>query len=152
MPVYMTERHEEPLSAGIDWLTVSKEDVRPGDAWDDLSTSLLHGSLEDGEKVRLANWMGYAGLKSSTLFYGWLARRAVVWMSGPHSPALVSKLITMASNVSRIDLQLTVEHTPPDPALGRINYRRAAAYDGRVRFGDMRSSTSGASPRRLQNK
>lgn len=125
------ERHTKALSAGIDWLTCSKEDVRPGDEWDDLATSLLHGSVQEGEKVRLATWMGYAGLKSSCMFYGWLARRSVVWMSGPHVPAHTCKLISMASNVSRLDLQLTVEHTPADSSLGRINFRRAAGHEGR---------------------
>lgn len=131
MSMNFVERHETPLSAGIDWLTCSKDEVRPGDAWDELATSLLHGSLEDDEKIRLATWMGYAGLKSSTMFYGWMARRAVVWMSGPHSPAHTCKLIQIASNVSRIDLQLTVKHEPADPRLGSINYRRAASYEGR---------------------
>lgn len=131
MVMNFVERHIKPLSAGVDWLTCSREDVKPGDEWDELATSLLHGSLEDGERVRLATWMGYAGLKSATMFYGWLARRSVVWMSGPHTPAHTCQLIQLASNVSRIDLQLTVEHTPADTSLGRINYRRAASYEGR---------------------
>lgn len=132
MAMNFIERHVRPLSAGIDWLTVSKKDVRPSDEFDDLATSLLHASLEEGEKVRLGSWMGYAGLRSPRCFYGWLGQKAVCWLSGPHTPAHTVKLIEIADNVSRLDLQMTVEHTPPDAALGRINFRRAATYEGRA--------------------
>lgn len=131
MVMNFVERHVKPLSAGIDWLTCSKAEVVPGDVFDDLAHGALHGSLEDGESVKLGTWLGYAGLRTSSAFYGWLGRRAVCWLSGPHSPAHVANLISVADNVSRLDLQLTVEHTPADKQIGKYSYQAAAHYDGR---------------------
>lgn len=131
MVMQFIERHVVPLSAGIDWLTCSKKEVHPGDPFDDLAHGLLHQSLQEGESVRLGTWLGYAGLRTASAFYGWLGRRGVCWLSGPHSPAPTCQLIQASDNVSRLDLQLTVESAPPDKALGRINYRLASTYDGR---------------------
>lgn len=131
MVMQFEERHVKPLSAGIDWVTCSKNEVAPGEPFDDLAHGLLHQSLQEGESVRLGTWLGYAGLRTASAFYGWLGRKAVVWLSGPHSPLPTVKLIEASDNVSRLDLQLTIESTPPDKALGRVNYRLAANYDGR---------------------
>jgi hypothetical protein len=131
MVMEFVERHVKPLSAGIDWLTCSKAEVVPGEPFDDIAQGLLHQSLQEGESVRLGTWSGYAGLRTSSAFYGMCGRKAVAWFSGPHSASPTVKLIDASDNVSRLDLQLTIESTPPDKALGRINYRLAASYDGR---------------------
>lgn len=125
------ERHEKILSSGVDWLTVSHADAKPGEPFDEIATALLRGSCLEGEQIRLGTWLGYAGLRTSSAFYGWQSSKAVCWLSGPHNAALTADLIKASSNVSRIDLQLTVEHTPADPRLGAINFRRASAYTGR---------------------
>lgn len=120
-------RHREILSAGVDWLTCSKESGLLGSEFAKLGDELVRGARERGNRTRLSTWQGYAGLRGDDFFYGWHGSRGVVTLSGRHVPALVQQFIRASDNVSRLDLQLTVEHCPPEPDLGSINYRQLAA-------------------------
>jgi hypothetical protein len=124
-------RHTTLLDAGVDWLTCSKSGGLAGSAFDDLARGMIRMGAEDSGAAQLSTWNGYAGLRVSGGFYGTSGDNAVVTLSGPHPVVLVKQLITAADNVSRIDLQLTVEHEPADPMLGRINYRLLANNEGR---------------------
>lgn len=102
--------------------------------WESTSSLLLLDSMREGEKPVLATWQGYAGLKTSTAFVGMAGDSGLCRLSGPHSPTLVSKLITNADNVSRIDLQITVQIEPPDPAFGKIEFGQLATAGNRPGF------------------
>lgn len=124
-------QHKEILTAGVDWLTCSLTKGVLGSEFDKLGRQLVKEARESGAPTRLATWQGYAGVRGDGFFYGWHGDQAVVTLSGPHAPALVQEFIRASTNVSRIDLQLTVEHLPAEPSLGRINYHQLANYDGR---------------------
>ncbi len=123
------ERHRKLLSAGIDWLTCSKSGGVDASLFQTTAQIMLLKSCTDGETPKLGTWQGYAGLQSSTAFVGMAGDNALVRLSGPHSPALTTKLITAADNVSRLDLQMTVELDPPDAMFGKIEFRQLADYD-----------------------
>lgn len=125
----IVERHRTILSAGVDWLTCSKQGGVLGSEFAKLSDELVEGARGAGDRTRLATWNGYAGLRGANFFTGAHGKNALVALSGPHSPALICDFIQAADNVSRIDLQVTVEHLPAEPDLGRINYRQLVAYD-----------------------
>lgn len=131
MSFIVGERHREILSAGVDWLTCSKKEGVLGSDFQRLGDELVRGARESGARTRLDIWQGYAGLRGENFFYGTHGMAAVVTLSGPHEPALTADFIRASDNVSRIDLQVTVEHLPPEPELGRINFRQLVNYDGR---------------------
>lgn len=119
-------KHREILSAGVDWLTCSKSGGVLGSRFAALGDELVQGAREAGDRTRQATWQGYAGLRGENFFYGARDGDAVVTLSGPHEPALIADFISAADNVSRIDLQVTTEHSPAEPELGRINFRQLA--------------------------
>jgi hypothetical protein len=120
----LVQRHSEILSAGVDWLTCSKKTGVMGSEFQKLGDELVRGARAAKNRTSLALWQGYAGLRGENFFYGQHGMAAVVTLSGPHEPALVADFIRAADNVSRIDLQITVEHMPPEPELGTINFRQ----------------------------
>lgn len=126
-----SERHISILNAGVDWLTCSKQEGVLGSDFQRLGDELVEGAKRAGARTRLGLWQGYAGLRGDDWFYGQQGSRAVVTLSGRHEPTLVQDFIRASDNVSRIDLQMTVEHLPAEPTLGRINYHQLATYEGR---------------------
>src|SRR3982751_2796726 len=108
-------RHTTLLDAGVDWLTCSKSGGLANSPFDDLARGMIRMGAEEGPAAQLSTWNGYAGLRVVGGFYGTSGDNAVVTLSGPHPVVLVKQLIQAADNVSRIDLQLTVEHSPADP-------------------------------------
>jgi len=131
MSSVVMERHREILSAGVDWLTCSKRDGVLGSDFQRLGDELVRGAKQSGARTRLDVWQGYAGLRGENFFYGQHGGAAVVTLSGPHAAPLIADFIHAADNVSRIDLQVTVEHLPPEPELGRINFNQLAGYECR---------------------
>jgi hypothetical protein len=123
------ERHTVLLNAGIDWVTCSKKGSLLGSEFQALGDELVRGAKAADARTRLATWQGYAGLRGVNFFYGTHGMAAVVTLSGRHEPTLVQDFIRAADNVSRIDLQATVEVLPADPMLGPINYRQLESYD-----------------------
>lgn len=123
-------RHRTLLTAGVDWLTCSKTGGVRGSLFETTAQLLLLEGIGRGDTPKLGSWQGYAGLQSSNAFVGMAGDNALVRLSGPHKPAHVCKLIRAADNVSRIDLQMTVELDPPDPMFGKIEFRQLAAFEG----------------------
>lgn len=123
------EKHRSILSAGVDWLTCSKQGRVIGSDFQRLGDELVRGAKSSGARTRLATWQGYAGLRGDDFFLGHHGDNALVALSGPHEPTLICDFIQAADNVSRIDLQMTVEHVPAEPDLGRINFQQLASYD-----------------------
>jgi hypothetical protein len=131
MRMNVTERHRTILSAGVDWLTCSKSGFALGSEFGRLGDELVRGAKEAGTRTRLAILHGYAGLRGDNFFFGHHGGDALVTLSGPHNPALICDFIQASDNVSRLDLQITVEHTPPEPDLGRINFLQLVEHDTR---------------------
>jgi len=101
----------------------------------------------DGQ-ISQARRLGYAGWKASGLYVGERPQEVMVQLSGPRCSPLAMEAITLASNVSRLDLQVTVWTEGEQPALAEWTYKklkeRACVSGGRRTFSLIVNHPAGA--------
>jgi len=106
---------EGPLcvSCGVDWITATtrKEPHRTfvdtlAHRWRDLHEA-------QGNQVKSWNWEGYAGHTMDSLSFGTRPDGSIVRLSGDLARQRAGQLLALADHVSRIDVQVTIQETPP---------------------------------------
>lgn len=96
------------VSAGIDWLTCTAKNGGPSLALERVSDFHLDSLSESAEKPVRQSWLGFDGYKCEGLFFGRREHDVMLCLSGSLSHDLGRDAIAVASNVSRLDLQVTL--------------------------------------------
>lgn len=111
-----------PFSAGVDWLTASAKAGSVGRPFRQLQNKLLDDERAARGDVQRATLRDYTGFRGEGWFVGSRQADSLTILSGPRCAALFSDFATAASNVSRLDLQVTVWTHGEQPTLAREAY------------------------------
>lgn len=113
------------IDSGVDWMTATGRgrDVRP--SFDAVGEQLLETEAAAGVEVCPAAVRDYSGYRARGVFYGRRRDDSIIVLSGPGAPPHWKKVAQAASNVSRLDLQVTVWTHGEQPALSRWYWQRA---------------------------
>lgn len=112
-------------SAGVDWLTATKQRTREAESFQELGRKLLCDVESQGNDVRLSKRMGYHGKQSGGVYFGVRADTYLLMLSGSDADEYWSHVVPICDNISRLDLQVTVELETANPTFVRSNYMRA---------------------------
>lgn len=110
------------IESQVDWLTIT---ARHNDRSVELYTcalNLLSEELTLGNRVRPWGTHGYKGFICGEVAQGVRGLDQIVQVSGGLAALSWDSLIPFASNITRIDIQVTARHEAPDAALAREGY------------------------------
>lgn len=111
-----------PLSAGVDWLTATARGGKEGRAFRELQNALRDDERAAGGDVKPATLRDYIGYRGEGWFVGRRPSDSLTIISGARCAALYEKFARTATNVSRLDLQVTVWTHGEQPTLAREAY------------------------------
>lgn len=117
-------------SVSIDWLTATCTDERLRYYLRDQGHDALAKSKSDGNEVSRWEWHGYRGVSSRFVSVGERDDSAICRLEGYLAAEYWPYVAGVATNVSRIDLQVTAVANPPVPNLAVEGYRRATKTSG----------------------
>lgn len=112
------------INSGVDWLTVTSKRRGVSNELEDFGNELLRKEKANRGEIRLASRLGYRGLRSDTVFLGSRPGDCMLQVSGPACTPLTAEAITLATNVSRIDLQVTIWTEGEAVNLAKWTYER----------------------------
>jgi len=107
----------------VDWLTLT---FKEGGKWQAAKVAVedaLQRELADGEDEQLLKFQGYDGRQAGRVGYGTRDDGALIRLSGALADEGLRDLLPLASNVSRIDLAVTVKLPPDFPNPMREGFR-----------------------------
>jgi len=114
------------IDAGVDWITATCRVGTPTRVeFDQLGEAILDEQRAAGVEIKPAALRDYRGFRSEGVFSGRRSKDSILVVSGSHAPAHWQSIARSASNVSRLDLQVTVWTHGEQPALSRWYYQRA---------------------------
>src|ERR1044072_3303546 len=116
------------VGAGPDYITVTGKNGSPSLDLEFLSDREFSRAKEKGAKPLPASLLGYDGYKLEHYFFGRRTDDVMVRCSGPETLYLAKELIQAASNVSRLDLQVTIWTNGEQPHLGVHGYKHLTMY------------------------
>lgn len=107
-----------PISVGPDWLTSTAKFGSRGLMFEEIADRELQKEREAGGDILAASRYGFEGFAADHFFFGRRTDDVCIVLSGPRTPALAVEVITAATSVSRIDLQVSVFCHGEQPHLG----------------------------------
>lgn len=112
------------VSAGVDWITCTArgKDARAG--LEMAADGLLQEEAGRGVEITPARLRDYVGWKAPGIISGRRAGDSICVLSAAHALAHWQTVAQHATNVSRLDLQVTVWTHGEQPALSRWYYQR----------------------------
>lgn len=113
------------VSTGIDWLTAS---ARRSERWKELRElgyQIVESEAALGNDTRRLHAQGYVGWSSGGASYGVRGDGAFLQMRSDVARERWHEAMPFASNVSRIDVQHTLELEPADPIFVKRQFQRA---------------------------
>lgn len=113
-----------PVSAGPDWLTATAKRGSEGRPFIECGNALVRAARAAGGDVQPATLRDYVGHRTDGLFFGIRKEDSIIILSGQRASSDHGKVTQLASNVSRLDLQVTVFTHGEQPRLGLHAYRR----------------------------
>lgn len=117
-------RKYECLEAAPDWITATAVKGGPSLAFEVIAEREFANEKAAGRDVTSGSRMGYRGFAASGLYFGRRHEDCLLIASGPRCAPLAQEITNAATNVSRLDLQITLA-TPldcPHLALNGFNY------------------------------
>lgn len=117
----------ELVEAHVDWITVTAGTGEGGPRLLDYGGALLASEREKGNFGRATNFEGYHGTQSTHLFVGWRLDGTCIRLGGGLARARWRDVVEQATNVTRLDLAVTVKRTPPDDDLARTYWNSLPA-------------------------
>jgi DNA relaxase NicK len=112
-------------SAGVDYCTVTSRGSERAGALEDLALRATHKLARMGVKVRPSGTLGYAGWQADTLTYGKREDGALLRLSGAAADVWWADAVHLASNVTRLDVQVTIDGGPECAELAEIHEQEA---------------------------
>lgn len=118
------------VSAGVDWLTATAYRTRANEPFYELGKDIIADAARLGNDV--SNWkaQGYHGLRCAGARVGLRHDTFIVQLSSDDARERWSDVAALASNVSRVDLQVTYEFERRQTKFFREEHRRAMAGRG----------------------
>jgi DNA relaxase NicK len=112
----------EIVSCGVDWITATTTGGNPSKEFDALGKSILERDMDMNREVRSSMRLGFIGYESEHFFIGHRGRERMIQASSSRADALATDIIKSASNVSRVDAQVTVFTDNDKPRLALHGY------------------------------
>lgn len=112
------------LECGVDWLTCTAPCGRAGNRLYEFAAEQISKENAAGGAASAAIRLGFSGHRSKHVFVGRNPTHVMFQASGLRCSPLATEAITLATNVSRMDLQVTVWTEGEQPHLGLWTYRR----------------------------
>lgn len=117
--------HTFPIfSSGIDWLSAFCRNGESSLAAEHHMDQLVQKEKEAGRHIEPASCLGFIGLRATSFFFGRRKDGCLVQLSGHHAPHGALDVIRFASNVSRIDFQVTVYTNGEAVNLARMHFNQ----------------------------
>lgn len=111
-----------PFDAGVDWLTATGTDGIEGRPFRDACEALREQERAAGGDVLPATLRDYVGHRGEGFFVGRRRQDSLCVLSGGRTAARWRSIAQVASNCSRIDLQVSLWSHGDDSQLARENY------------------------------
>lgn len=112
------------IDSGVDWLTCTARGKAARRRFLAQGETILKEDAGRGVEITSARIRDYTGFRSSGLFVGSRRDDDLIVMSGSRAAAQWKDIAPLATNVSRLDLQVTVWTHGEQPALSRWYYQR----------------------------
>lgn len=96
------------FSSGIDWVTCTAKNGSPALALERVSDLEVANQNSAGVNPTRTSWLGFEGYKLPGLFFGRREHDVMLCLSGSVSHDLGPIAIQTATNISRLDLQVTI--------------------------------------------
>jgi len=131
----MLTKHFPIISAGIDYITLTKTDRNTDGCWHQRIDCLLRSEKAKGNFIKAWGMAGYSGFKCGQLQFGKREGSVIVRLSGDLAALDWWDFYQEASTVSRLDLQVTVR-CDADPsrevrrAYSQVNRFYKGRHDG----------------------
>lgn len=109
--------HYPIVSAGIDWLTATTTGLDGLIEFRDIGFEMFAVAKEAGDEVMQQTRQGFSGWSCPHFFYGKSAGASMIQVSSGLAHLLTGRVATAASNVSRLDLQVTLDTSRDTPDL-----------------------------------
>jgi len=114
-------------TAGIDWITATSHSDVGRDEYRKLGARIAASEDRQGNKPAVWGWQGYSGWHAGGLTYGERKDGAILRLSGALAAGYWRDAVRWSSNISRLDLEVTVHLSPFPRHLGTVGYRSVLA-------------------------
>lgn len=124
----------EIVSSGIDWITATQALTKRKQSFRDIGETLMRADAAEHFKLVPAKRFGFIGYQGDRYFYGTRGKEALLMVSGSRADMLFCDIVKEASNVSRLDVQVTVYTGSERPNLAKHGFahiQRAQSARGR---------------------
>jgi len=98
----------EVIAAGVDWITATAKSSENAMRLDRLCSDELSRQVASGYKVVPHSRLGFSGSKGEHIFFGRREHDVIVQVGSHLADDMLAEIIPLASNVSRLDMQVTV--------------------------------------------
>lgn len=116
-----------PIQCGVDWLTATAKAGAASLDMERLADQYLEEKRDVGGDVRPASRLSYHGYQTDHFFFGRRTEDSMIVASSHEAERLAPSIIDVATNVSRLDLQVTVWTHGEQRNLAVENYRKLVA-------------------------
>lgn len=120
------------LSSGLDWLTCTAKNGSPALALERVSDLEVAHQNASGSMPTPTTWLGFDGYKLKGLFFGRREHDVMLCLSGGVADDLGPLAIQNASNISRVDLQVTICSNGEPIQLARDAFNDCKRQDNRA--------------------
>lgn len=96
------------INSGVDWLTCTEKCKGVSSRLWDLGIQVLNEERAGSGQILPARRLGFVGHKTKGVFLGQRPGDVMLQLSGPRCTPLAQEAIMRSTNVSRIDLQVTI--------------------------------------------
>lgn len=116
------------LEAGVDWLTVTCESGDTQELFDDAGYRLLQWETSTGAKCKPWHMAGFEGLHCGGVAFGKRESVSIMRLSSTLAWSNWRRIHALATNCSRIDLQVTIRSVPDAHSLIIACHEEALAH------------------------
>jgi hypothetical protein len=112
----------EIVSSGVDWITATQHLTKRKQAFRDIGETLMRADAGEHYRLTPAKRFGFIGYTGDRYFYGTRGKEVLLMVSGSRADMLFSDIVREASNISRVDVQVTVYTGSDRPNLAKHGY------------------------------
>lgn len=127
----VSAEHYTCIGAGVDWLTATGDRGLNGWSFWGVGDCILQTQTAAGVEVKPAAVRDYKGRRGDGVFVGRRASDSIIILSGPRAAEHFADVTLAASNVSRLDVQMTVYTGSEEPHLARDTFEHLKAAPAR---------------------
>jgi DNA relaxase NicK len=123
------------MCVGVDWVTLTCSDRDSIDILREIAVALAESEFYEGSYARPCGFSGYEGLQVGSLYFGERHDGICLRLGSHLASAHYHRLLPLASNVTRIDLQVTFRvNCSPSDIVGR-DFLKMKAHNKKLKRG-----------------